>query len=173
MHAHPAPGGSEASPFERAAAALIQEAKQAAPVIEGLAAVTATVVEHRPTPEPALSAFERLAEEHFEAVRQAGSDGLFIPEGLTWLAEETGTPLLPDAPPDGERGVFDRMTRRMHEAARDNGGEPEPGFWQRSIALLSDLRDRTTEWMEKAARSFSERITRGRANDPEQPGRER
>jgi hypothetical protein len=69
---------------------------------------------------------------------------------------------------------FDRVTADLHDAVRNNGGEPEPGFWQRSVALLALARDGLLEWAKETARSFAERIRQSRdRGDRDGPGLER
>jgi hypothetical protein len=50
---------------------------------------------------------------------------------------------------------------------RENGGEPAPGFWQRSIDLLAAARDRAVEWVRESAQHFVGLITRNRDRDHE------
>jgi hypothetical protein len=55
----------------------------------------------------------------------------------------------------------------------ENGGQPEPGFWQRSVALMASARDRALEWVRETAKTFVERLTKTRNSDHDKPGLER
>ena len=128
-----------------------------------------------PAAEPELSEFQRVTQERFAAVQEAGGDDAFVGEGLRWLAQRIGLP-GGEQTPNHEPTPFERVTDDMFQAIRDNGGgEPEPGFWRRGVALLEQARDRAAQWIRETSRSFAGRILRNRnaTHDKDQPGLER
>jgi hypothetical protein len=155
--------------FERMAGELAQEVKPGGPAVAEIAVTAAAVAA---IAAPALSEFERVTKECTDAAHAGGSSDRSMTEGLNWLA---GTVPPASAPPPGNVPMpFDRVTADLHDAVRNNGGEPEPGFWQRSVALLALARDGLLEWAKETARSFAERIRQSRdRGDRDGPGLER
>jgi Relaxase/Mobilisation nuclease domain len=145
--------------FDRLAQDIVREAHEAAPVVQDVATATALV-------EPELSAFERFAQGSKESLRAVG-EGLFIAEGIAWLAKKLGAPSQSAPLPDHEATAFATFAHETKEAMRENGGEPATGFWQRSINLLAAARDRAVEWVRESAQRFVGLVTRTRNRDHE------
>jgi hypothetical protein len=178
----------EAGSFERIAEKLARGAGEAAPILE-TAAATAAIVEGEhaahealhekkgpaATPEP--SAFERMARERKQAIRETTSDDELISAGIDWLARKTGTPLSAALPPGRELTAFERMAEETKAALRENGGQPYTtdgvSFWQQSIALANAAAERLAGWVKGSWQELVERFTRGRDPAHDEPGLER
>jgi hypothetical protein len=148
----------EPTPFKKLAQDILLETKEVTPATD----YTATTA----IPEPELSAFERFVQGSKESLRAAG-EGSFIADGLAWLAEKLGLSSVDPPVADQEPTAFSSFAEEMKQAVRENGGEPAPGFWQRSIDLLAAARDRAVEWVRESAQHFVGLITRNRDRDHE------
>ncbi len=122
--------GSSFTPFDRLARELVRDAKDAAPLVEGLAAREA---------EP--EAFARVVQARNQALRDAGGGGLFISAGLAWMAGRI-SPHSDPLPPGWALTSFERNVRDANQALRANGGEPHTtdgeSFWERAVARLME-----------------------------------
>jgi hypothetical protein len=126
---------------------------------------------------PAHDAFARLVEDSKRAYRDAGGEGLFIAEGLDWLAQKVRHPSTAAAPPDPE-DAFAHAARALADATRENGGETVTAdgtsFWQRGADLLRGLLERTASWVKERLGTFTERLMQEREAAPEhEPEHER
>ncbi len=158
--------------IKRVATEVIEAAEKAAPAVEQLATVAATIIEHRPA-EAELSAFERQTAERFEVLRAAPADDLLIREGIDWQARQTGTPFLAETRQGGEPTAFERATQEAFEATRDNGGEPVTGdgssFWRRARSAIA----KSAQWVRDTARNFVDRLRHQRDRGHDDHERER
>lgn len=147
------PSASAPTAFERLVGELARGAQAAAPAVEDAAFVASVIAE------PGLPEFDRVAQALGEWIA-APSPGA----SLDWLAREIGQPPVARAVAHSELTPFERLERDLSHAMRKNGGEPEPGFWQRGVALLAAAGERALEWVREKAQDFVGRILQQRSN---------
>jgi hypothetical protein len=180
----------EGTAFERAAQELVRDAREAGPMAGELAAGAALLEgEHllfaKKEPEATLaspaapqpSAFDRVAQQVKQAVRETTGDDELMTAGLDWLARQTKAHRSAASPPDREPTAFERMAEDTKDAMRDNGGQPvtlgEVSFWQRSLQLATATAERLAGWVKASWQEIVGQFTRGRDPGHDDPGFER
>jgi hypothetical protein len=112
------------------------------------------------SPQPDIE-YDRTLRLWREAYRAAIGDGLFIAEGIDWLAGKIKRVFSGAPPADQALTPFERTMQEMMEAARENGGEPVTldgmSFWQRAVALMADARGRAMSWIKDRIGGFAQR----------------
>jgi len=119
-------------------------------------------------PDEDLSAFDRTASQWMRAYREAAGDGLFIAEGIDWLAGKIKH-LFSGTRRAEEPTAFERAADEMTEATRANGGEPctadGQSFWQRSVALFASARERLASFVRSSWQELTQRFSRDAERD--------
>jgi hypothetical protein len=176
----------EASLFERFAENLAKGSRQSLPALEALAASAALVegehvakelIQAKKEPGPGApsaqepTAFDRVAQDWKQATRDAEGEGLFIAEGIDWLAGKVKHPPAADPPAGRELSPFERVASETKQAVRDNGGEPYTtdgqSFWRRSVDQLTEAIGQAVAWARDRFRNFVGRLQQDRNNTRE------